>query len=409
VTKTTPARWLVLIAAALLAALNLASAEESPTRWVATWTASPQPLWDNNYPASVRIPESLNNSTVRQIAHVSLGGKRWRVVISNRFGKTPLHLGEAHLGLSLGAGNLVAGSDRKLTFGGHASVDIPPGAPMVSDPVELDVPPFSNLAVSIYLPDETPLTTFHWDGLQTAYIAPGNVSGNEIAVWSGRSKSRVFVSGLFVETKPGTRVIATLGDSITDGNATTPDANHRWPDLLAQRFANKPVAVINAGISGARLLKDRMGTNALARFDDDVLNQPGIASVIVLMGINDIGWAGSIDKGAEIPKTEALITAYRQLIARAHLHGIRIVGGTLLPFEGAPYYTLEKEKVRQSLNQWIRTSGEFDAVADFDALLRDPTHPGRLLPAFDIGDHLHPNDAGSQAMADGLDLKALLP
>ncbi|GBG13107.1 uncharacterized protein NMK_0645 [Novimethylophilus kurashikiensis] len=404
-----PARWLSLIAAALLACVTLACAEESPARWAATWTASPQPVWDNSYPTPVRIPESLNNSTVRQIARVSLGGKRWRVVISNRFGKTPLHLGEAHLGLSQGAGNLVAGSDRKLTFGGNASIDIPPGAPVVSDPVELEAQPFSNLAVSIYLPDLTPLTTFHWDGLQTAYIAPGNVSGNEIAVWSGRSKSRVFVSELLVETRSETRVIATLGDSITDGNATTQDANRRWPDLLAQRFANKPVAVINAGISGARLLKDRMGTNALARFDDDVLSQPGIASVIVLLGINDIGWAGSIDKGAEIPKAEALIAAYRQLIARAHIHGVRVIGGTLLPFEGAVYYSAEKEKVRQALNQWIRTSGELDAVADFDALLRDPAHPGKLLPTYDVGDHLHPNDAGSQAMADGLDLKTLLP
>lgn len=398
--------------AAILAAAGWPTARAAESaRWVATWTASPQPVWDNSYPADIRIPPSLANRTLRQIAFVSLGGKRMRIVFSNEYGSQPLIIGEAHVALSGGEAKLVKGTDRKLTFGGRSSVTIPPGAPIVSDPVEFAVAPLSNVAVSMYLPEPTPLTTFHWDGLQTAYLASGNATGADDIKSMATTRSRIFLSSILVETPDAARAVVAFGDSITDGNATTPDANRRWPDMLAQRLSKDHVAVLNTGISGARMLKDRMGTNALARFDRDVTAQPGIKAVIVLMGINDIGWAGSIEPQSPFVSADDLIAGYRQLIARAHLHNIRIVGGTLTPFEGvlrSGYYTAKKEQVRQTINQWIRTGGEFDAVADFDAMIRDPAHPARFLPAYDSGDHLHPNDAGNRAMAEGIDVKTLL-
>lgn len=401
------APWLLsLLAAVWVSAVQ--AADEA--RWIASWTASPQPIWDKNYPADIRVPSTISNRTLRQIAHISLGGKRIRIMISNEYGTQPLVIGEAHVGLSGGGALVTAGTDRKLTFGGHGAISIPPGAPVFSDPVDLPVAPLSDIAVSLYLPETTPLTTFHWDGLQTAYMAAGNATGASDLKVLATSKSRVFLSGILVETPRDAYTVAAFGDSLTDGNATTPDANRRWPDILAQRLAKEQIAVINAGISGSRMLKDRMGANALARFDHDVLTQPGVKAVVVLMGINDIGWPGSIDSAEPPISSEELIAGYRQLIARAHVHGVRIIGGTLTPFAGVPrsgYYTAEKERVRQAANQWIRTSGEFDAVVDFDAMMRDPAHPTRFLPDYDAGDHLHPNDTGNKAMAEGIDLKTL--
>ena len=395
----------------LLAPHAVPAAEEAG--WIATWTASPQPVWNNADSAPVRVPPSLGNQTIRQIANVSLGGKRVRIVLTNEYGKEPLLIGEAHVALSSAGARIAPGSDRRLTFGGRISALVPPGAPILSDPVDLAVAPFDNLAISLYLPQSTPLSTFHWDGLQTAYIAAGNRVGADDIRTTYTTRTRVFLSGILVEAAPDARAVVAFGDSITDGNATTPDANRRWPDFLARRLAPQRVAVLNAGISGARVLKDRMGVNALARFERDVLAQPGVKAVILLIGINDIGWPGTSMAPNDPPlATEDLIAGYRQMIARARLHQLRILGATLMPFEGTPkpgYYTREKERVRQAVNQWIRSSGEFDAVIDFDAMTRDPGHPARLLPAYDSGDHLHPNDAGNKAMADGVDLGALLP
>jgi len=228
--------------------------------------------------------------------------------------------------------------------------------------------------------------------------------------------SRVFLSAILVDAPSATRTVVALGDSITDGAGATMDRDTRWPDFLAARLADKQVAVLNAGISGARLLQDKMGDNALARLDRDVLSQPGIAAVIVLIGINDISWnhmAFAPNDGAA--EAEQLIAGYRQIIARAHARNVRVVGATLTPFEGAlkdtplmGYYSADKERVRQTVNDWIRHSGEFDGVVDFDTLLRDPAHPARLLPAYDSGDHLHPGDAGNKAMAEAVDLSVLL-
>ncbi|AMO92912.1 GDSL-like Lipase/Acylhydrolase family protein [Collimonas fungivorans] len=410
----------IIAALALLSILALpASGNSATSGWSASWSASPQPTWEAGFALPTNIPASLSNQTVRQIARISVGGKRARVVLSNEYGTTPLTVGAAHIALTALAGSgsdIVAGSDRALTFGGRDTVTIAPGAPAVSDPVDLELAPLAQVAVSIFLPQKTPLATFHWEGKQTAYIVPGNLAAAPVIKAGQTLGARLFLSTILVEAVPAARVVAAFGDSITDGAGSTPDRNQRWPDQLAQRLAGQNVAVINAGISGARVLSDKMGVNALARFERDVLSQPGLDSVILLMGINDIGWPGSSFTPQDPAlAAERLIDGYRQLIARARLHHVRIVGATLTPFEGAlqdtelkGYYSASKEQTRQAVNQWIRSSGEFDAVIDFDAVVRDPKHPRRFLPAFDSGDHLHPGDRGYRAMADAIDLATLL-
>ena len=387
--------------------------------WIDTWTASPQPIWDSEFFAPINIPRALRNQTVRQIASISIGGSRVRVVLSNEYGSKPLVIGAAHVAVAGSGAAIVAGSDRALTFDGHSSVTIPPGAPVISDPVDLTVAPLSNLAVSLFLPDQTPLTTFHWEGVQTAYISPeGNFAGDADMKADSTIKARLFLSGIMVDAPPNARALVMFGDSITDGANSTPDANHRWPDVLARRLVEAggaPIAVLNEGISGDRVLSDRMGVNALARFDRDVLSVPHADTVVLMMGINDIGWPDSILAPHEAaPSADDIIDGYKQLIARAHLHGMRIIGATLTPFEdtfkGTPiegYYNTDKEKKRQAVNEWIRSSGAFDGVIDFDAATRDPDHPAHILAKFDSGDHLHPQDDGYKAMADSIDLKML--
>jgi lysophospholipase L1-like esterase len=387
--------------------------------WIETWTASPQPIWSADFFAPINIPRSLRYQTVRQIATISLGGTRVRVVLSNEYGSEPLVIGTAHVAVAGQGGAIVAGSDRALTFSGQPSVTIPPGAPVISDPVELKVEPLSEVAVSLFFPEITPLTTFHWEGVQTTYISPeGNFVGDTEMKTDSTIKSRLFLSGILVDAPAGARAIVTFGDSITDGANSTPDANHRWPDFLARRLAQAggtPTAVLNEGISGARVLRDRMGVNALARFDRDVLSHAHADTVILMMGINDIGWPGCIlAPSEEAPSADDIIEGYKQLIARAHLHGMRIIGATLTPFEdtfkGNPiegYYNAEKEKKREAVNDWIRNSGVFDGAIDFDAATRDPNRPTHILAKYDSGDHLHPQDDGYKAMADSVDLKLL--
>ena len=419
----TRSSWIgaVFVAAGLMvvAVAPTAASSAETDNWIGTWAASPQPIWDADFFAPLNIPRSLWNQTVRQIAHVSLGGSRVRVVLSNEYGNRPLTIGAAHLAVAGGGSSIAAGSDRPLTFGGRASFSIPPGAPAVSDPVELAVAPLSNLAVSLFLPEITPLTTFHWEGVQTAYIGAGDQTAEGEIKGGETTKARVLLSGIEVNAPADARAIVTFGDSITDGADSTPDANHRWPDFLAERLqqgGGGHVAVLNEGISGARVLRDRMGVNALARFDRDVLNQAHADTVVLMMGINDIGWPGTIlvPKGEAAPSADDVIFGYRQLIARAHEHGMRIVGATLTPFEdtfhGSPlygYYDEDKEKKREAVNAWIRESGAFDGVIDFDAAARDPANPKHILGKYDSGDHLHPNDVGYKAMADSVDLKVL--
>ncbi len=407
--------WVVAVAVALITAADPRVARSAETEnWIGTWAASPQPTWAADFALPLNIPAHFWNQTVRQIAHVSIGGSRVRVVLSNEYGTRPLTIGAAHIAAAGGGSSIAAGSDRPLTFGGRAAFTIPPGAPAVSDPIDFSVSPLTNLAISLFLPDITPLTTFHWEGVQTAYIGAGNQTAENEIKGADKTKARVLLSEIQVNAPADARAIVTFGDSITDGNSSTPDANHRWPDFLAerlQRAGQTHVAVLNEGISGARLLHDRMGVNALARFDRDVLAQPRADTLVLLIGINDIAWPGLIgvskDEGA--PSADDVIAGYRQLIARAHARGMRIIGATLTPFEdalpGTPfanYYDEDKEKKRQAINAWIRSSGAFDGVIDFDAATRDPSNPKHILAKYDSGDHLHPQDVGYKAMADSL-------
>jgi lysophospholipase L1-like esterase len=422
--NTRTRRWTGLLAALLTmagiaqpshAAPEQVQAQAQPA-WINTWIASPEARWNGDFPLPTNLPHQLWDQTVRQVARVSIGGSRVRILLSNAYGTHPLKIGSADIALSRKDASIVPGSDRVLTFGGKTSVVIPPGAPMLSDPVDLDVAALSHLAVSLYLPDPTAPASFHWDARQTAYVGAGNQTAATSLKVDSTLTTRVFLAAIQVEAAPGTRTVVAIGDSITDGDGATMDADARWPDFLAQRLAPRDVAVLNAGISGGRMLRDKMGVNALARFQREVLAQPGICAVIVLMGINDIAWKDTpLALSDESTTAQDLIAGYQQLIARAHARGVRIIGATLTPFEGAledtpmrGYYGAGKERIRQQVNDWIRHSGAFDAVIDFDAILRDPAHPTRLLPAYDSGDHLHPGDVGNRVMAEAIDLHALL-
>jgi lysophospholipase L1-like esterase len=386
--------------------------------WIATWTASPHEVWAPDFLAPVKVPRNLWGQTVRQVASVSIGGKRVRVVLSNEYGPWPLRIGAAQIALSANGSAIAAGSGKALTFGGKTSIVIPPGAPAISDPVDLSVAPLSSVVVSFFLPDVTPITTFHWDACQTTYVVAGNKVGETDFKADSTFTARILLSEILVDAPADARAIVTFGDSITDGNNSTVDTNRRWPDVLARRLVEAggpPVAVLNQGISGARILTDRMGVNALARFDRDVLRHRHADTVILMMGINDIGWPESIlEPNTPSPAPEDIIAGYQQLIARAHLHNMRIIGATLTPFEdtfkGSPlasYYSAAKEQKRQAVNKWIRESGAFDGVIDFDAVVRDPNRPTYVQAAYDSGDHLHPNDAGYKAMAESIDLRLL--
>jgi lysophospholipase L1-like esterase len=409
----------VALLAAVLAGPPAVAANLDAGNWIGTWAASPQPVWQADFFAPVGIPRSLRNQTLRQVARISIGGQRLRVVLSNEYGDRPLVIGAAHVALAKEGGAIDPGSDHVLTFSGVSSITIPPGAPIVSDPVDLALKPLASVAVDLFLPEITPTSTWHNEGAQTAYISgEGDFAGDGSFKPAQTIKSRIFLSEIQVDATPDARAVVAFGDSITDGAAATPDANHRWPDFLAERLAKADprVAVLNEGISGARVLRDRMGDNALARFDRDVLSQPRADTVIVMMGINDIGWPGTIlvPKGEPAPTAEDVIAGYQQLIARAHEHGMTILGATLTPFEdtfhGHPlfgYYNEEKEAKRAAVNQWIRSSGQFDGVIDFDAAARDPANPKHIKAEYDSGDHLHPQDVGYKAMADSVDLKLL--
>ena len=413
-------RWLCLaLAAGLLATGGAAARAADAGDWIGTWGASPQPMWTADFPAPPRITPNLWNQTVRELATVSLGGSRVRVLLTNEYGQRPLVVGAAHVAIFDKGAAIAAGTDRPLTFGGRPSITIPPEAPAISDPVDLAVAPLATLAVSLYLPEVTPITTFHWEGRQTAAIVAGDHVADLDFKPDSTTTTKVFLSEVMVEAGPGARAVVAFGDSITDGDGSTFGASRRWTDDLARRLAARagpPVAVVNQGISGARMLRDRLGANALARFDADVLVQPRADVVVLMMGINDIGWPGTVlSPDGILPTADQIVAGYEQLIARAHLRGLRIVGATLTPFEdafhGTPlfgYYSPAKDAIREAVNRWIRESGRFDAVLDFDALVRDPTRPAHIKAAFDSGDHLHPNDAGYQAMADAVDLDRLL-
>lgn len=381
--------------------------------WVGTWSAAMQ--GQVSFAGRTTPSEGFEDQTVRMIVRTSIGGHRARVRLSNAFGTAPLVIGAAHIAIRSAAGAIVPASDRVLTFSGRASFTIPPGALVLSDPVDLDVPQLGDLAISIYLSGKTGLPTWHSTGLHTTYLAgPGDFTGKTDIPDASKQPSWYWLAGVEVTAPEGTGAVVAFGDSITDGARSTVDANRSWPSDLAQRLVGRPghpsqLAVLNAGISGNRILHDAIGSNALARFDRDVLVQSGVEDVIVLEGINDIGFPNIPSVADQAVTADDLIAGLRQLIERAHVRGIRIFGGTLTPFEGASYYSPDGEAKREAVNNWIRTGGAFDGVIDFEAAVRDPAHPTKLLAAYDSGDHLHPSDAGYQAMADAIDLSLFTP
>jgi lysophospholipase L1-like esterase len=340
------------------------------------------------------------------IARTSIGGRRLRVILSNAFGSEPLAVGAAHIAIRAKESEIVAGSDRALSFNGKPGCTVGPGMVILSDPVDLNVAPVTDLAVSLYFPGETGPPTSHGTGLHTTYVKDGDVTGQAALADAVTTQSYYWLAGIDVVAPAGASLIVAFGDSITDGARSTPDTNHSWPALLAARLADRKttanIAVGNMGIGGNRVLRDVTGVSALARFDRDVLSQPGVKWVMVLEGINDIGH-GAVAP-AEMVTADELIAGQKQLIERAHTHGIKAIGCTLTPFEGANYSREEGEAIREALNAWIRTSGAYDAVVDFEAATRDPNNPKRIRADFDPGDHLHPNDAGYQAMANAVDL-----
>ncbi|MBV9783128.1 MAG: SGNH/GDSL hydrolase family protein [Acidisphaera sp.] len=396
--------WSVARAEELLAGSNAANA----SHWVEAWGASPQQPIDPIIPTAT--PLTLNNQTIREVARVSAGGILLRLRLTNEYTDAQTTVGEVHVALSQANGHasgaIVPGTDRVLTFGGEKSFTLAPNAPALSDPIIFPVLPLSSLAVSIYVSNATAPTTPHSLGVQTAYIVSGDqTAAADVTTGATTTTSRYLLSGIDVyELSPGGTIV-TLGDSITDGYASTVDADHRWPDFLAQRLQSsglRNLAVADEGISGNRVLAEGIGPNVQSRFDRDVLSRPGVRYVTVLEGINDIGFPAFFPGPA--PTSEQLIQAYQQLIGRAHELGLRIFGCTLTPFQGAAYYTTAGEATREAVNAWIRTSGAYDGVIDFDAATRDPSNPQRYLPAYDSGDHLHPNDAGYAAMANAINL-----
>jgi lysophospholipase L1-like esterase len=416
------------ITIAILCGLALAAYSQplSPSEhWVGTWATAPVPRPQAQPPAAGAAPPAqppLNpaNTTLRQIVHVSLGGKRARVVFSNAFGASPLSIGAASVALRDKESSVIAGSSRPLKFAGQAPVMIPAGGLMISDPVDIAVPTMGDLVIDVFLPAEmigaTSQFTIHAGANQTNYVSkPGNFAGSAdfpVATTPGSTPaSWYFLSRVEVVAPASVSAIIAFGDSITDGTASTRNTNNRWPDLFIKRLSevkgSNIRAMINEAIAGNRLLSDgilNFGVNALARFDRDVLAQPGATHVVVLEGINDIGMgrAGPAPTGAE------LIAAHQQLIDRAHQHGLKIIGATLTPFEGAAYFTPDGEIKRQTINSWMRAGkGEssYDAIIDFDVATRDPQNPTKFNPKYDSGDHLHPNDAGYQAMAASIDVK----
>ena len=445
--------FLALVVAALLleGTTGIGQAASLPEYWISTWAApavarTDQPTqtlsptaqaypWAQDVPSAVReaasnqqleiggmSPLHFKDQTLRQIAHVSIGGLRVRIVLANSLGTLPLRIGAAQVALRDKGASIVAGSNRALTFGGLAQAIIPAGALLVSDPVDLKVEDFGDVVVDLYLPDDSaawksPLTV-HPASWQVNYVStPGNHAGTTtfpVATTTAYrrgdglpSASSFFLSRIEVVAPQAVGVLVAFGDSITDGTQSGLDQNRRWPDILASRLAaaGDRVSVVNGGIGGGRVLDDGVGPNALARFDRDVLAQPGVTHVTVLEGVNDIGVAGA--KSA--PSVPELISGHRQLIDRAHARGLRIYGATLTPFEGAAYWTPEGEAKRQGLNTWIRSSGAYDAVLDFAAVVQDPAHPSKTRVEFDSGDHLHLSPAGYVAIANSIDLGLFRP
>ncbi len=374
-------------------------------RWTGAWVSAQQVTEPANLPPA----PGLAQATLRQVIQPSLGGTRLRVTFSNLFGRTPLAITVAHVAVAGSDGAIEAGSDHALAFHGNAGVTIQPGASMISDPVDFAVAAERNLAITAAFAAVPTEVTGHPGSRTTSFLQAGDAVAAVAMPQGVRADHWYVLSAVDVWTDGPSSAIVVLGDSITDGRGSTTNHNDRWPNRLAQRLhANPPtaqVAVLNQGIGGNRLLRDGLGPHALARFDRDVLASPGVRWLIVLEGINDLGSLGGPHaRSGPVPTAADIIAALEQIAVRAHSHGLKVFAGTIMPYEGASYFSAEGEASRQSVNAWIRTSGAFDAVIDFDRVARDPAHPTRLAAAVDGGDHLHPSASGYEIMAAAVDL-----
>jgi len=400
-----------------------ADADRDAKQWIGTWATAAQPF----------LPKSLQtyrNQSLRLIVHISAGGRKVRIKVSNAYGDGPLVIGGARIARRTRGAEIDPSSDRMLKFHGKSSTTVAAGSSVVSDPVEVDVQALSDLAISVFLPQRAEAKTSHSLAKQTSYVSP-ETGDSTAAVKFPVAKaihSWPFLTGVDVEASRGAAAIVAFGSSLTDGDGTIADTNGRWPDVLAARLqrvagGKAKIGVLNEGIIGNRLLHDSpkgadnpfgagLGQAGLARFERDVLAQAGVRYVIVCLGINDILFpAFPFTPPREKVNAEDIISGYRELIARGHRKAIRVIGTTNPPFENsafeglvATFYTSEREAVRQKVNDWVRSSGEFDGVVDLDAVLRDPSHPTQLLPAYDSGDHLHPNNAGCIAEGNAVPL-----
>jgi lysophospholipase L1-like esterase len=413
----------IVITSVVAAVLALPFYGEQPGsgHWVSAWsTAVHTPLPFPGLPPS----PVFENQTLRMVIRPTIGGQRLRVRFSNEFGTTALKIGAAHVALTSKGAGIVPDSDHTLTFGGRSSVTVPPGAPVLSDPVDVKLAPFTEVAVSIYLPEKTTSSTVHFWAQHDTYVSgPGDFTAKADIPNPTTKTSWYFLADAEVWAPDQTAATVAFGDSITDGVGAKQGEYSDWPDLLADRLAGgqggPSFSVVNEGIGGNRVLHDGAGVSALARLDRDVLAQPGVANLIILESINDIGWPhmkprlpnGTVLKDLpfthEVVSAEELIMGLKQIIDRAHQHGIRVFGATLTPYQGADYYSDDGEAERQAVNQWIRTSGAFDGVIDFDAAVRDPNHPAQFREGYHSGDHLHPSAIGYKAMADAVDLTLL--
>lgn len=410
--------WFLPVLAALLLPTPLARPQSArqPGKWIGSWAAAMQTPEPQNSLAA----EDLRDATLRQIVHLSTGGTTLRVHLSNAFGTAPLHFTSVHIArpLSPSSSAIDPTSDRALSFSGRADVTVPAGAEYISDPISYPAPALSSLTVTFHLDGAPGGQTGHPGSRATSYLIHGDfVSAAELK--DPKSVEHWYqLANVDLESGPDAAAVVALGDSITDGHASTTNANDRWTDVLAERLqasaATRNIGVLNEGIGGNHLLTDGLGPNALARFNRDVLAQSGAKYLIVLEGVNDLGSLarhGIASPAAHAAMVQNILGAYRQIIVRAHSNGIRVIGATILPYMGSDYYkpAPANEADRKAVNEWIRAPGHFDAVVDFDKVMRDPKHPERLRPSYDSGDHLHPSPVGYRTMADAVPLSLFLP
>lgn len=406
--------WLLILTMVCGVGLNAVSAQDTDRlngeHWVTAWAMSPSTLPPGMLPAEASEHDEFDDQTLRLIAHVTAAGETLRIRLSNTHGSKPLHIGAASIAEQSSGNEIVVGTLQSLSFGEQPGIIIPRGATVFSGPLPFPVEAFTSLSISLYLPEPSGLPTTHRAAMQTSFVgesgdqtrAASMDDAHEISFWH-------YLTAIDVSGGDAVSTIVTVGDSITDGVGSTVDTNNRWPNLLALRLRNEPdmptYAIANAGLSGNRVLHERspmFGENLLARFERDVLALSNVSHIVLLEGINDMGMSVSMATDQQV-SAEQIIAGYRQVAERARGHGIKVIGATLTPFEGAGYFSEAGEDKRQQINAWIRNSGFFDAVIDFDAAVADPNNPARL-PAAYTSDNLHPNDAGYAAMANSIDL-----